>query len=230
MEIFMTKATTCIIEKSPLVRAGLKSILDQSDFEVAAEVPHINDIAQESQYELVIFSAEKSADDIAQALGVLKNGAPDTRILVLSEFLDHAVMTASFSAGADGFLLKDISARALVASLELIMAGEKVFPTSMASLIGHEPQHWQMTEEADFDENADFSPKAVEIIRCLAGGLSNKLIARNLGITEATVKVHLKSILRKLELANRTQVAIWAVSHGIVPSAEKPHLSNARMN
>lgn len=223
----MNKISTCIIEKNPLMRVGIKSLLDKSRFDVQIDIANLSEITQEMPHtqNLTIFSAENSADMLVQAIILLREVAPNTRIVVLLESLDRSVIVTCFSSGADGLLLKSIPVKALVASLELVMVGEKVFPTSMASIIASDWDCWQDNEIVDFDKDAEFSPRAVEIIRCLAGGCSNKLIARSLGITESTVKVHMKAILRKLELANRTQVALWAVSNGIKPTAKNAPLS-----
>lgn len=71
-------------------------------------------------------------------------------------------------------------------------------------------------------QHCRLSERESDIIRCLVHGKTNKLIARHLGITESTVKVHLKTILRKLRVSNRTQAALWAVQHGFSPALEPP--------
>jgi two-component system nitrate/nitrite response regulator NarL len=110
--------------------------------------------------------------------------------------------------GADGFLIKNVSPEALIQSLQLIMLGEKVFPTNLASMLldmnAVSPQH----------SVRGLSPREQEILQALVTGASNKLIAIKLGITEATVKVHLKTLLRKIDVNNRTQAAIWAMNNG----------------
>ena len=95
--------------------------------------------------------------------------------------------------------------------MNLIMLGEKVFPTSMATLL-------LTKNKTHANGNTPLSSRETEVIRCLEQGRSNKSIARHLDITEATVKVHLKTILRKLGLKNRTQAAIWAMKNGITPA------------
>lgn len=227
----MDETPTCLIEKNSLLREGLKSLLHKSGFQTVLEYSNVDDLEKNNNktpnYKLSIFSSDNPSDNAEHAIKILKKINPRARIVVLSETFNMEGMAASFSAGADGFLLKDISGEALIASLNLIMAGEKVCPTSMASLIASNQNHWLPDASREMDIDAQFSDRATEIIRCLAGGCSNKIIARNLGITESTVKVHMKSILRKLELANRTQVAIWALNNGIKPittvSSPLPH-------
>lgn len=227
----MDNMKICLIEKNPLIREGLKSVLHKSKFKVAIEISHIGDLEKNDaqDYELAIYSSEEYTADIDRTIFSLKQHNPNARNMVLSERIDRDIIAACFAAGVDGFLLKDISAKSLIASLDLVMVGEKVFPTSMGLLMAAGWDCRQNTADADFFKDADFSQRAVEIIRCLALGDSNKLIARKLNITESTVKVHMKAILGKLSLANRTQVAIWAVRHGI-PSAPESHPQKNELN
>lgn len=139
-------------------------------------------------------------------IGRIRTLEPDCRIAILSDALDSAQMTACFAAGADGFLLKDISADTLIGSLRLIALGEKVFPSSLANVFA---------AETPAETQGDLSQREMQILRCLVEGDSNKRIANRLHITEATVKVHLKSILRKTRTTNRTQAAIWSLQRGL---------------
>ena len=107
-----------------------------------------------------------------------------------------------------GILTYDLSAGALVRSLLLIASGERVFP--------HDLAFGRKSAPPSFDHrsnDARLSPREKEMLSHLVAGQSNKLIARDLGITEATVKVHLKSVLRKIKVENRTQAAIWALEN-----------------
>ena len=96
----------------------------------------------------------------------------------------------------------------LIQSLQLILLGEKVFPTTLASML------LDMTAAGPQHSVRGLSPREREILQLLVTGASNKLIATRLGITEATVKVHLKTLLRKIDVNNRTQAAIWAMNNG----------------
>ena len=103
---------------------------------------------------------------------------------------------------------------ALIQSLQLVTLGEKVFPTNLATMLldmnAPGPQH----------SIGGLSPREQEILQALVTGASNKLIAIRLGITEATVKVHLKTLLRKIDVNNRTQAAIWAMNNGFSASGD----------
>ncbi len=200
----------------------MKSLLEKYGYTVDDEVVDLNDIAMissDKKYDLIIYGAHNE-DDRASFIKSLKVKFYSSKIVVLAEDLNSRLMKESFCSGADGFLLQDISSRAFIGSLDLIMMGEKVFPTSMASIISDGWGGWCDKYKIDVLDEYDISARELDIIRCLANGFSNKSIARELNITEATVKVHLKAVLRKLGLENRTQIAIWAVSQGIVPCPE----------
>lgn len=218
------KTRTCIVESNPLFREGLKSLLRQSNFEPSAEFKSVSDLIEREicACELAILGGEQTPQGIAEAVKTVKSKNPEARVVVLSEYIYREHISESFSAGADGFLLKDISSAAFIASLNLIMTGEKVFPTSMASIIASGWDNWVEENENSTTvvANMEFSAREIEIIHCLAVAQPNKLIARNLDISEATVKVHLKTILRKLGFSNRTQVAIWALNNGFSGSPE----------
>jgi two-component system nitrate/nitrite response regulator NarL len=155
--------------------------------------------------ELVISGQPVTAEADLRAL---RDAFPTARIVVLADDLSVDVLRLAMGGGADGFLIKTVSPEALIQSLQLILLGEKVFPTNLAALLldmnAVSPQH----------SVRGLSPREQEILQALVTGASNKLIAIRLGITEATVKVHLKTLLRKLDVNNRTQAAIWAMNNG----------------
>jgi two-component system nitrate/nitrite response regulator NarL len=154
-----------------------------------------------------------------EGLTAMKVSQPQARIVVIAESAEISHLADMFGAGADGYLLKSISPNALIESLRLVDLGEKVFPSILTDFLGAmRTAHGGPQERLRIGDVA-LSQRELEIIRALAEGQSNKAIAKELTITEATVKVHLKAVLRKLGATNRTQVAIWAVQHGVTNSA-----------
>lgn len=216
----MNGTATCLIEKNPLLREGLKSLLQKSGFTPLAEFELIENYRkadwEETPCRLIVVGMQQDApDEITAYIKAIKQKNSDIFVVILAETADRDSVTAVFSAGADGFLLKDMPTDAFIASLELVMAGGKAFPEVVISAI---TSGWGGTEEEISPaEHAKFSMRESEIVERLAEGSSNKLIANMLDITEATVKVHVKTILRKLKLSNRTQVAIWAVKNDAQP-------------
>jgi len=114
-------------------------------------------------------------------------------------------------AGVDGYLLNNMSSEALIHSLSLVMAGETVFPTELADILRQAGNGLSHGIGASVN---GLTPREIEILQCLIQGDANKVIANRLDITEATVKVHLKALLKKIRASNRTQAAIWAIENG----------------
>lgn len=209
-------AVLWLVDSQPLLRAGLRAQLDGRGFQVAFEATTIDEAAE-------LVSRGQSAHLVVVEYGIGGNGVarlksimPKTRIVVLSDSAELVYLSEMFGAGADGFMLKSISPLALVEALKLVMLGEKVFPSILTNFLGS-LQSQQAANPVDRVRVGDvaLSQRELDIIRSLADGHTNKSIAKALSITEATVKVHIKTVLRKLGATNRTQVAIWAVQHGL---------------
>ena len=138
---------------------------------------------------------------------------PKGYIVLLAQAMETDQLALSFAAGADGYLLEEISPEALLESLNLVMLGEKVFPSRLAALMCGDSWSLKASPKAAAS-HVPLSGRELEIVQRLTDGLPNKIIASELSITEATVKVHLKTILKKIGAQNRTQAAIWAVQRG----------------
>ena len=151
--------------------------------------------------------------DVPKALCDLREVAPSARIVVLNGDSDGLLLWKCVEMGVNGFLLKNISPEALVRSLYLAMLGEPVFPVHSDLLRSNETG--PMLSNGTQSAMAILSAKEMEIVRCLTSGLSNKTIARELDLTEAMVKAYIKSVMRKIHAANRTQAAIWGIANGL---------------
>ena len=204
-----SSSRTILIEPNRLFRQGLKHLLSGTCFEVGAEFNTV-ELALEAGAtgaapDLVI-SGQPVKDEAD--LRTLREVFPTARIVALADDLSVDVLRAAMGGGADGFLIKTVSPEALIQSLQLVMLGEKVFPTNLAAML------LDMTAVNPQHSIRGLSPREQEILQALVTGASNKVIAYKLGITEATVKVHLKTLLRKIDVHNRTQAAIWAMNNG----------------
>lgn len=222
----VTRASIAIVDSNRLFRAGLISLLNDAAGHPVGEAANVEDlrglIAEGRQFDLILLEARKGPPENPCPVTDVRALLPAARITVLAEKFDTGQLRACFAAGADGYLLKDISHQTLQASLNLILLGEKILPTPLAEMLAQEgllPLNGAGAENgftiiAD-DHAGGISEREMEILRCLVNGDSNKRIANRLSIAEATVKVHLKSILRKTHAANRTQAAIWALHRGV---------------
>ncbi|WP_419813927.1 LuxR C-terminal-related transcriptional regulator [Glacieibacterium sp.] len=172
---------------------------------------------------LVIIEAHDMDVGVAMC-ATLKATVPGARLVLITEECDLGSIPRALAAGVDGLLNNTIACEPLVAALGLIMMGEKVVPTQVVNaLTGYgfpsQPHVWDVT-----DVGTNLSERETEILQQLVLGEANKVISRRLMISEATVKVHVKAILRKLHVLNRTQAAIWAVHRGI--TARDSHVSH----
>jgi two-component system, NarL family, nitrate/nitrite response regulator NarL len=213
----MEAVPTLVVDSSRLFREGLRHLLTGTQFEIALECTSLSEaITQfERGFKPQLALAEfEATDDWLDSLKTLRSAAPDSRIVVLSNALAAPALAQALDAGADGYLLKNISLQGLTQSLELAMLGEKVFPTQLATLLAEGRAN---SERPMFRGNSrpnGLSERETAILRCLVSGYPNKVIADQLQMTEASVKVHLKAVLRKIQASNRTQAAIWAINNG----------------
>jgi two-component system nitrate/nitrite response regulator NarL len=205
-----------LVGGSKLFRHGLRSYLNGDGIVIAGEIDDYTDLAKAlddgEAPDLVLYAKPGQEADPAEAVEAIREDLPDTPVLVMAETLVSAEFGACLNAGVSGYLLSNISREALLHSIRLMLIGEKVFATELAKLwlSGGLEKRNHCARKLDHNLTARES----EILECLLGGDSNKSIARRLLITESTVKIHMKSLLRKINVQNRTQAAIWAMESG----------------
>jgi two-component system, NarL family, nitrate/nitrite response regulator NarL len=215
----MSEVHTLLIGRNRLFLEGLKSLLRGSSFDVRGEANCVGDLDtldDDEVPELMLIELRGDVAELVRDLEQLHRSLPETALVVLSDERDPRSLAACLKAGADGFLLKDISLEALIHSLKLAMLGQKVMPTELAMALISGTTGMQPVDGKGI-AGYGLSEREMEILRCLVNGDANKVIANRLTITEATVKVHMKSLLRKIKAGNRTQAAIWALNHGMAP-------------
>jgi len=218
---------TLLIEPNTLLREGLKRILSETPYRLAASTATLAEARKawvpDGGPFLLIVGAATDHEDICRQVKELKEEHPSARIAMLVDRYDLAQVLAAYQAGADAYLLNSVSCEVLVKTLDLVMLGEAVFPSAVLDLLQNHAHSIDEEQEDETFEEQDkmdgklppigLSVRETVILRCLMEGDSNKLIARKFDITEATVKVHVKAILRKIRAKNRTQAAIWAANH-----------------
>ena len=208
----MTDAVSIyLIDPNVLFRQGLGQLLGGSGFEIMAQADRIDVLPADLEMPRLII-ADPMGPAGLHAMEALHRRAPHSSIVVLTDRVDATLLSQYLNAGADACLLKDMTAPALVQSLKLVLLGERVFPSTL-------PMMLRGTQGVNQHRHG-LSQREMQILRFLLKGSSNKAIANALSITEATVKVHLKGILRKIGAANRTQAAIWAMNNDIAHADE----------
>ncbi|WP_052954677.1 LuxR C-terminal-related transcriptional regulator [Microvirga vignae] len=170
---------------------------------------------------MVVIEASPNTGRLLEIVKQVREQLPEARIVVLADQFDLSFVRLGHAAGVDGFCLAASAPEVLVKSFELVMLGETVVPSAILRSIAigptpdqDQPLHDDTGGPSLSDPKAyKLSARETEILGCLKEGASNKLIARKLDITEATIKVHVKAILRKIGASNRTQAAMWASQH-----------------
>lgn len=218
----MGNILTLLLDSDNLLREGLKRLMDGSDFKVFAEASNLDEarlsLAQEPDARLVLIDPCSGPDEDFSEISKIREGNSNLKIIVLTSDLSASCLARALEAGADGYLLKDLSSESLIQSLKLVLMGEKVFPSRLAGMLATASVSFVREENHSVPAKTGLSPREIQVLSCLVDGHSNKVIGRDLGITDATVKVHLKAALRKIDAQNRTQAAIWAISHGLGPA------------
>jgi two-component system nitrate/nitrite response regulator NarL len=227
---------TVIVDRSALFRAGLVHTLIDTRFKVTAQCARLDELdrhAFQSRESLALISLDAPTQEIGSYISNLRKHFDKLRVILLNEKFDDRELNSVIALGADSYMLKgEITLDSLLWSLELVMSGGKVFPHAFMEKLRREWTNRSKTEVTYFhssdltEEARDVLPtigqmqsdvrlsnREKAILRGLMEGASNKLIARELDIAEATVKVHVKSVLRKIRVKNRTQAAMWACSH-----------------
>jgi len=214
----MPPVTVLAVDHRRLFRDAIKVFLNGSAFSVVAEAPDISEAItclNRVKADLIVVGDASWTPEKVRLLRDLKAADPAARLVLLGEDMSRDCIEEALSAGADGCLGKNVSPRALLSYLGLVMSGEKVVPFEIArQAMGNAPARSDGTVPP-----RGLSRREVDILARMARGEPNKVIARRMSLTEGTVKAHVKSILRKVAVQNRTQAALWAIRSGLA-SAE----------
>ncbi|MBM1169709.1 LuxR C-terminal-related transcriptional regulator [Microvirga arabica] len=225
--------TTILSCKNSMLREGLKQILSSTRFKLRSEGMTRDEIILDKDVPgssfLVILDANLFPSKLSHGIRSIKDQYSQARVVILSDNFNLDDMKSAFQSGADGYCLATTGCEALIKYLDLVMLGEVVFPsaaflnaisetpceadTQEPLAITVLPTHVPLSLETHDSPIRTLSSRESEILQCLMQGAPNKVIARKLDVAEATVKVHIKAILRKIRVANRTQAAMWAVNH-----------------
>ena len=217
---------TILLCRKSLLSIGLKHLLEGTRFAItgSASGEALPFCYSTTALSLFIIDGSDTPGYIIAAARMVKDQYPDARIAVIADSFELDFVKLARSAGVEGFCLSTSDREVLTKSLELVMLGETVLPTSlMTSLVEMASARAELEPQEEAAVGLEFSDprlrklssRETEILQCLTEGAPNKVIARKLDVAEATVKVHIKAILRKIGAANRTQAAMWATTHRV---------------
>ncbi len=210
-----------IADDQALVRSGFRMILEaRDDLAVVGEAENgaqAIDLARELQPDVVLMDVRMPVLDGVEATRRLLRAGSEARVIILTTFdLDEYVFEA-LRAGASGFLLKDVQPAQLAEAIRVVASGEALLaPSVTRRLLDRFASSLEASERATPPELDSLTPRELEILRLIAGGLTNAEIAGKLFVSETTVKTHVSSVLRKLHLRDRVQAVVLAYEAGLV--------------
>ncbi|MEY3746710.1 MAG: hypothetical protein RL194_169 [Pseudomonadota bacterium] len=200
-----------LIDDHALFRKGVGQIIgDDPSFEVVGEASSGAEgleLAQTLTPDLVLIDLNMKGLNGIETLKRFKQGELKAKFVVLTVSDAEDDLLEALRAGADGYLLKDMDPEDLCANLKKVAEGMTVIQDSLTEILKQALIDPKLNRK---DEEVSLTEREHEILQCLANGLNNKTIARNLGISDTTVKVHIKHLLSKLKLTSRLEAAVWA--------------------
>jgi len=208
-----------IIDDQTLVRSGIRGLLNLSDqVTVVAEGSDGDktiEITQQHQPNVILMDIRMPRMNGIDATKNLRDAGFDTPVIILTTFDDHELVLQGLQAGAQGYLLKDVSLEALIAAIEAVHRGETIVQPAITDTL----LRGLKFQKGDFDslpEPQTLSPKETEVLRLVASGYSNKEISLALHKSEGTVKNHVSNVLSKLGVRDRTRAVLRALEIGLI--------------
>ena len=212
-----SKSKLILVDDHPLLRKGVRQLVElEDDMEVIGEASNGADavvLVQEKEADLVLLDLTMKGMDGIETLQTMRDVGVNCRIVVFTVSDDTNDVVTALKAGADGYLLKDMDPDLLIDRIREACLGKMVLSEDLTEILAKALRD-------DSSKNQDDSYNSLtrrekEILKMIAEGLSNKMIGRQLNIVEATVKVHVKHLLKKLGLRSRVQAAVWAVENRV---------------
>ena len=205
--------TVLVVDDHSMVRAGLQQLLGSaSDIDVVGMAENGSqavEIASELRPDVVLMDLQMPVMDGVKATELLRDAAPESAVVIVTSFSDRDRIVGALDAGAVGYLLKDASPDEILAGVRAAARGESpLHPRAARELLS-------ARSEQPRRDDVELTARETEVLGLVRAGLTNKQIARRLGITERTVKAHLTSCFQRIGVMDRTQAAVWAERNGI---------------
>jgi len=205
-----------LVDDHGMVREGLKYYLEvEDDIEVAGEAAdgrEAAELAGKLKPDVILMDLIMPGTDGVEGTGLCLEASPDSKVVVLTSKAEDDLVLPAIKAGALSYLLKDVSASDLAGAIRSAAAGKPTLHPMAASKMMQEVQSDQNRKE----NPKQISPREMEVLRLIARGFNNRKIAEALFISERTVKTHVAHLLEKLDLHDRTQLAIYAINNKLV--------------
>jgi DNA-binding NarL/FixJ family response regulator len=203
-----------VVDDHQVVRRGLRTFLEvQDDIEVVGEAADGAEgvaRAEELRPDVVLMDVKMPVLDGVEALRRLRDLGNGARVLIVTSFTEQRTVVPALRAGAAGYVYKDVDPEALAGAIRSVHAGHILLQPEVAGALLSQEE-----AQSGLGRGGSLTEREREVLGLIADGRSNREIARALVLSEKTVKTHVSNILMKLDLADRTQAALWAVRHGV---------------
>ena len=205
-----------LVDDHAVVREGLRAFLElQAGLEVVGEAEDGHEAVRQAERlrpDVILMDLVMPKGGGVGAMRELRRRLPASRVIVLTSFVDHDQLLPAIQAGAAGYLLKDVQPQELARAVRVAHAGEALFDPAVAARLV------EAIAQAPGEEPPErLTPREREVLDLIGRGLSNKRIARELGVAEKTVKTHVGHVLAKLGVPDRTQAALLALREDLRP-------------
>ncbi|MEZ5444590.1 MAG: two-component system response regulator NarL [Gammaproteobacteria bacterium] len=208
-----SRCRVLLVDDHPLFRRGVMQLIAaQPDFEVVGEAASGEEgvaLTHRLNPDIVLLDVDMRGMGGLQALKEIKESGADTQVIMLSVSDAEMNLVTAVRSGADGYLLKDAEPEEMLEKLRQAARGEVIFTDSLMAMLVDAMRSGTPAPSTD----EALTERERQILQLIAAGKSNKHIARELGISDGTVKVHVKNLLRKLHLRSRLEAAVWALNH-----------------
>lgn len=211
----MTDTTrVLVIDDHPLFRRGVCQLLGlEPGFTLVGEAPGGQEgltMALQQEPDLILLDLNMKGMGGIETLKAMRDAEIDARIIILTVSNAPEDLIGAIRAGADGYILKDNDPADMLGLIREAMNGRTAISPELTSLLASALRQESVVENRS---QAHLTERETAILKCLATGQSNKLIARELDIQESTVKVHIRNLLKKLKFRSRVEAAVWAVAN-----------------
>jgi DNA-binding NarL/FixJ family response regulator len=215
----MTSVRVLLVDDHDLFRTGLRNLLEERGIQIAGEAGEGADavrLVRELAPEVVVMDLNMPGMTGIEAIRQIHGFAPLTRVLVLTISDQDDDVLDAILAGACGYLLKDASVDELIRGIGAAAVGESLVSPAIAGKVLQQVRATAVSPEAADTIRAELSERELDVLKLIAAGNDNAMIAAQLHISPKTVKNHISNILMKLQIENRIQAAVYAVRSGLV--------------
>jgi DNA-binding NarL/FixJ family response regulator len=214
--------TVALADDHVLFRQALRHLMEsEGDIQVVGEAGDgraVQAIVDQHQPDIILMDISMPGIDGVTATWELKAQLPNIRIIILTMFSEDGHVIRAVRAGADAYLLKNTESSKVIDAIRAVYRGESVIEPQLATKLLSEFR--RVSEFREEDSVAGLTTREIELLRLMASGMSNKEIASHLSLAESTIKNRLSLLFEKLDVKDRTQAAIYALSHGLIPLSD----------